>query len=133
MKTKSAMGRMSRRQFGKLAGATAASGMLPGYALRAFAVETADQIIPGKSAQMIIHNAKLGVMETPLTLLRQYAHTPKEILFCRFHYPHEGQAGWYASLNPPKREDWILEIDGLVGRPREVKLADIEKMDQVKR
>ena len=133
MEKKSAFGQMSRRQFGKLAGATAAGSMLPAYALRALAAETADQIIPGKSAEMIIHNAKLGVMETPLTLLRQYAHTPKEILFCRFHYPHEGNAGWYASLNAPKREDWTLEIDGLVARPRIVKLADIEKMDMVKR
>ena len=124
---------ISRRQFGKIAGAAAAGSMLPGYALRALAAETADHIIPGKSAQMIIHNAKLGVMETPLTLLRQYAHTPKEILFCRFHYPHEGDAAWYASLNPPKREDWVLEIDGLVGRPRRVKLSEIEAMDRVKR
>ena len=35
-------------------------------------------------------------METPLTELRKYAHTPKEILFNRFHYPHEGNAAWYA-------------------------------------
>ena len=63
---------ISRRQFGKIAGAAAAGAMLPGYAVRALAAETADQIIPGKSAMMHIHNAKLGVMETPLTLLRPY-------------------------------------------------------------
>jgi sulfite oxidase len=94
---------------------------------------TADQIIPGKSAEMIIHNAKLGVMETPLTLLRKYPHTPKEILFCRFHYPHEGDAAWYGSLQPPKREDWVLEVGGLVARSRRVKLTDLEHMPLVKR
>ena len=124
---------ISRRQFGKIAGAAAAGSMLPGYALRALAAETADQIIPGKSAMMHIHNAKLGVMETPLTLLRKYAHTPKEILFCRFHYPHEGDAAWYASLNAPNRPDWTLEIDGLVARPRTVKLSEIEQMGMEKR
>jgi len=136
MNKKSKQFQLSRRDFGKLTGAAAAGlslNMIPGFARTAFAVETADQIIPGKSASMIIHNAKLGVMETPLVLLRKYAHTPKEILFCRFHFPHEGDAAWYASLQPPKREDWVLEIDGLVQRPRQVKLTDIEKMPQVKR
>jgi DMSO/TMAO reductase YedYZ molybdopterin-dependent catalytic subunit len=136
MNKKSKQFQLSRRDFGKLTGAAAAGlslNMIPGLARTAFAAETADQIIPGKSAGMIIHNAKLGVMETPLVLLRKYEHTPKEILFCRFHYPHEGNAAWYASLQPPKREDWVLEIDGLVARPRQVKLTDLEKMPQVKR
>ncbi len=126
----------SRREFGKLAGAAAAGAslnMLPAFARSALAAETADQIIPGKTPEMIIHNAKLGVMETPLTLLRKFEHTPKDILFCRFHYPHEGDAAWLASLQAPKREDWTLEIDGLVARPRQVKLTDIEQMPQVKR
>ena len=108
---------MSRREFGILAGAAAAGlslNMLPRFVRDALAAENAAQIIPGKSPEMLVHNAKLGVMETPLTLLRKYAHTPKEILFCRYHYPHEGEAAWYASLNAPKREDWVLEVDGLV-------------------
>jgi sulfite oxidase len=127
---------LSRRQFGILAG-TAAAGMslnmVPGFARRAFAAESAADIIKGKSPEMIIHNAKLGVMETPISLLRKYDITPKDILFVRFHYPHEGDAAWYASLQAPQRQDWTLEIDGLVQRPRSVKLADIEKMGQVKR
>jgi sulfite oxidase len=127
---------ISRRQFGMLAGAAAAGmslNMLPRLVREAIAAESAADIIKGKSAEMIVHNAKLGVMETPLTLLRKYDHTPKEILFCRYHYPHEGEAAWYASLSPPKRENWVLEIDGLVQRPRQVKLTDIEKMGQEKR
>ena len=129
---------LSRREFGMLAGAAAAGvslNMIPGFARRALAAapENAAQIIKGKSAEMIVHNAKLGVMETPIALLRKYQYTPKEILFVRFHYPHEGEAAWYASLQPPHRKDWTLQIDGLVQRPRTVKLADIEQMGQVKR
>jgi len=127
---------MSRRQFGILAGAAAAGmsmNMLPRFMREAIAAESAADIIKGKSPEMIVHNAKLGVMETPLTLLRKYDHTPKEILFNRLHYPHEGQAAWYASLNAPQRKDWSVRIDGLVARPRDVKLTDIEKMGQEKR
>jgi len=136
MSKKTSQALMSRRQFTILTGAAAAGmslNMVPGFARKAFAAESAAKIIPGKAADMIVHNAKLGVMESPLVLLRKYAHTPKEILFCRYHYPHEGEAAWYASLNPPNRKDWTLQIDGLVQRPREVKLADIEKMGKVKR
>jgi sulfite oxidase len=137
MKKKSNPLGMTRRQFGMLTGATAAGlslNMIPGIArLAAAASASAAQIIKGKSAEMVVHNAKLGVMETPLTLLRKYAHTPKEILFVRYHYPHEGEAAWYASLSAPQRKDWTLEIDGLVARPRRVPLAEIEKMEQVKR
>jgi len=127
---------LSRRKFGVVAGATAAGlslNMVPGFARRAFAAESAADIIKGKSPEMVVHNAKLGVMETPISLLRKYDHTPKEILFCRYHYPHEGEAAWYASLQAPQRNDWTLEIDGLVARPRTVKLADIAQMGQVKR
>jgi len=134
---KSLQFQMSRREFTMFTGAAAAAGvslsMFPGFARNAFAAPNAAQIITGKSADMVVHNAKLGVMETPLALLRKYDHTPKEILFCRYHYPHEGNAAWYGTLSAPKRSDWTLQVDGLVQRPREVKLADIEKMGQVKR
>jgi len=128
--------RMSRREFGKLAGAAAAGAslnMIPGFSSLAFAAENAADIIKGKSPEMIVHNAKLGVMETPISLLRKYDITPKEILFCRYHYPHEGEQAWFASLQPAQMKDWTLEIDGLVARPRTVKLADIERMGTIKR
>jgi sulfite oxidase len=127
---------ISRRQFGLLTGAAAAGltvNAVPRFARNAFAAESASDIIKGKSPQMIIHNAKLAVMETPLVLLRKYDHTPKEILFNRLHFPHEGEAAWYASLDVPSAKDWTLRVDGLVQRPRTVKLADIERMDRVKR
>jgi DMSO/TMAO reductase YedYZ molybdopterin-dependent catalytic subunit len=129
---------LSRRRFGTVVGTAAAAAaayrLIPGALRPAFAaMENPADIITGKSSEMLIHNAKLGVMETPLTLLRKYDHTPKEILFSRLHFPHEGNAAWYATTAAPSRPDWTLRIDGLVARPREVSLADLEKMDQVKR
>jgi len=127
---------MSRRRFGMFAGASAAGAslnMFPAFSRFAFAAETAADIIKGKSPEMIIHNAKLGVMETPIHLLRGSSHTPKNVLFNRLHYPHEGDAAWYATTAAPNRPDWTLQIDGLVQRPREVKLADIARMGRVKR
>ncbi len=126
--------RISRRQFGALAGAAAlSSGMAPGWARLAFADDSAAQIIQGKVPEMIIHNAQLGVMETPLTLLRQHDHTPKEILFNRLHFAPAGADAWEATTAAPDRKDWTLRVDGLVQRPRIVALSDLEKMDQVKR
>jgi sulfite oxidase len=128
--------RMSRRQFNALAGAAGLT--IAGGGLRAFAQGTPDSaaIIHGKKSGMIIHNAKLAVMETPLTELRKYAITPKDILFNRFHYPHEGEAAWYATTAAPSAEmvkNWNLRIDGLVQRPRDVKIADLQKQPQEKR
>jgi sulfite oxidase len=127
---------MSRRRFGKLAGvaglALAASPARFGTALAETAPDSA-AIIAGKASGLTVHNAALGVMETPLAMLRQYEHTPKEILFNRLHYPHEGDASWYATTAAPSRTDWSIRIDGLVQRPRTVTLDDLAKMEQVKR
>ncbi len=85
--------RLSRRQFGKLAGlAGLAVGASPGLVRTALA-DTPDsaQIIAGKASGLIVHNADLGVMETPLAMLRKFDHTPKDILFNRFHYPASGR------------------------------------------
>ena len=126
---------LSRRQFNTLAGAAALS---LGFGRLGFAADAPDsaQIIHGKKGGLIIHNAKLGVMETPLGELRKYAHTPKEILFNRFHYPHEGDAAWYATTAAPSADivkNWNIRVDGLVERPRDVKIADLAKMPQEKR
>ncbi len=130
---------ITRRDFAALSGAAGLSlALSPAGARFAWAEDApnASAIIAGKNADLIIHNAKLGVMETPLTELRKYAHTPKEILFNRFHYPHEGEAAWYATTAAPPAElvsNWNLHVDGLVERPRDVKIADLQKMPQVKR
>ncbi len=94
---------INRRQFGALAGAAGLSAGMGGFPRLAFAqgAPDASQIITGKSPEMIVLNAKLGVMETPISLLRKHSHTPKEILFNRLHFPHEGNAAWYGTTAAP--------------------------------
>jgi sulfite oxidase len=130
--------RFTRRQFGLLAGTAGialGAGGLPRFAFGQATPDSA-QIIHGKKAGLIIHNAKLGVMETPLVELRKYAHTPKEILFNRFHFGHEGEAAWYATTAAPSADmvkNWTIRFDGQVQRPRSVTIADLEKRPQEKR
>ena len=130
--------RLSRRSFGKLVGvAGVALGTAPGLARSAMAAAPdSAEIIAGKASGLIIHNAELGVMETPLAMLRKYAHTPKEILFNRFHYPHKGDAAWYATTSPPPAEmvkNWTIRVDGLVQRPRTLTIADLAARPQESR
>ena len=127
--------KLSRRQFNTLAGAAGVSLAMPRLALGQGAPDSAT-IIHGKASGMIIHNAKLAVMETPLSELRKYAHTPKNILFNRFHFPHEGDAAWYVTTSPPSAEmvkNWTIRVDGLVERPRTVTIAELQARPQEKR
>jgi sulfite oxidase len=126
----------SRRDFGKLAGAAGlALGVSPAVLRAALAATAPDSatIIEGKVPGLLIHNAKLGVMETPLAMLRKYDCTPKDILFNRLHFPHEGDAAWYATTAVPNKPNWTIRVGGLVERPRTVSVDDLAKMDQVKR
>ena len=111
--------KLSRREFNTLAGAAGLSLGLGGPGFAADAPDSAKAII-GKKSGLIVHNAKLGVMETPLALLRPHALTPKNVLFTRMHFPHEGEAAWYATTDAPHR-DWTLQIDGLVQYIRSLK------------
>lgn len=130
---------LSRREFGKLAGAAGlAFGAAPGFMRSAFAADAPDsaQIIAGKIPDMVVHNADLGVMETPLALLRKHELTPKEILFNRLHFPHKGEAAWYATTAAPSDamvRNWTIRIDGLVQRPRTLTIADLQGRPQEKR
>ncbi len=81
---------------------------------------------------MIIHNAKLGVMETPLSLLREHYITPKEIMYIRNHFPPAGKQAWYGTTDAPAVQDWKIRISGLVVRPRTITLDDLKAMKQVK-
>lgn len=132
---------VDRRRFLQMAGAAGASGLLPlpgsiRRALAADAAPLASAVIAGKSDKMIVHNAKLGVMETPLDLLRDHPFTPKEILYNRLHFPIDLNGGWVATTAPASAEttrDWTILVSGLVQRPKTIKVSDLAKMDQVKR
>lgn len=133
-------GYFDRRTFLKLAGVAGAAGLvrLPGALPFAYAGEKADAsaIIHGKSPQMIVHNAKLGVMETPLDMLRQHHLTPKEILYNRTHFPVDGAGKWMATTAtaaPDVVKEWTILVSGLVQRPKTIKVSDLEQMDHVKR
>jgi DMSO/TMAO reductase YedYZ molybdopterin-dependent catalytic subunit len=128
-----------RRTFLKLTGMAGAAGLmrLPGSVSRAYAADAnAPEIIAGKSGQMIVHNGKLGVMETPLDLLRQHQFTPKDILYNRTHFPVDGAGSWVATTAPAKPDvvqDWTIRVGGLVQRPKTLKVSDLMQMNQVKR
>ncbi|HET6599538.1 MAG TPA: molybdopterin-dependent oxidoreductase [Burkholderiaceae bacterium] len=131
---------IDRRHLLQWAGATGATGLLgaPGVMRMALAADkpAASDIIAGKSAKMIVHNAKLGVMETPLELLREQHFTPKDILYNRTHYPVAADGGWVATTSAPSADvvnDWSILVSGMVQRPKTIKVSDLKKMDQVKR
>ncbi len=122
---------VTRREFGVLAAGAGVAVGLSRFAHAAAGV-SASELIPGKVPEMIVHNAKLGVMETPLELLRKHRITPKEIMFNRLHFPIQGERSWTASLEPVERPDWSIRVDGLVSRIRVATLADLEKMGTAK-
>ncbi len=136
------MGNFDRRAFLKIAGVAGATGLarVPGAIPLAYAADeptpSAPSVIAGKSPQMIVHNAKLGVMETPLELLRDQRFTPKEILYNRLHFPVDGAGKWEATtapMDPSVTQQWTILVSGLVQRPKTIRVSDLEKMDQVKR
>ena len=127
---------VTRRQFNAIAGLGAVGAALsPAAARLALAGSTANpaEIIKGVNPGMIIHNAKLGVMETPLSLLRQHDITPKELMFIRNHFPPEGKQAWMATTDAPGFSDWTIRVGGLVVRPHSITLKDLQAMEQVKR
>lgn len=124
---------LSRRDFIRLVGLTGGVALAPGLARSALAAEvTADQIIKGKVPDMIIHNATLGVMETPLPLLREHALTPKPILYNRTHFPVSGDNAWVATTAAPDATGWTIDVSGLVTRPRTLTLDTLRGMEQSK-
>lgn len=132
---------VNRRAFLKAVGAAggvAGFGGLPGFMTLAQAAEkpSASTLVHGKSAQMIVHNGKLGVMETPLDLLREHQSTPVDLIYSRQHFPIDGAGAWAATTAPADHEtiqNWTINVSGLVQRPKTIKVSDLEQMDHVKR
>jgi sulfite oxidase len=129
---------IDRRTLIRGAAGAAALTQLPGALRTAWAADelAAGDVIAGKSARMIVHNAKIGVMETPLELLREQRLTPKEIVYNRTHFPVTGDGKWVATLAVPRPEDvqnWTIEIGGMVQRPKKIRVADLQKMQRVTR
>jgi DMSO/TMAO reductase YedYZ molybdopterin-dependent catalytic subunit len=126
---------LSRRQFNRIAGVGVVGAAMAPAAARMALAEAAPNpadIIKGVNETMRIHNAKLGVMETPLQLLREHAITPKDLMYIRNHFPPEGRQAWMATTEAPDITEWDIRIGGLAVRPRTITLDDLKGMEQVK-
>ena len=134
MSRKSDLTGMTRREFGKIAGVGALGAALSTTTARMAFASSANpaEIIGGVNDTMIVHNAKLGVMETPLQLLREHEITPKEIMYIRNHFPPAGKQAWMATNDAPAIKEWNIRIGGLAVRPRTITLSDLKSMEQVK-
>lgn len=119
-----------RRRFLQQASVFAGSSVLMSrLSLTAEAKETpltADGFIRGKDKRLIVHNAKVGEIETPLTLLREKSQTPKELLFVR----NNQVLPETLTTEGAEVGDWQLELNGLVDKPQTVRAADLAKVPQ---
>ena len=87
---------------------------------------TADQFITGKDKRLIMHNAKVGEIETPLKLLSEHAITPKELLFVRNNQVLPGTL----TLEAAKSDDWRIELNGLLKKTASITLTELKKLPQ---
>ncbi len=89
---------------------------------------TADAFIRGKDKRLMVHNAKVGEIETPLALLREKSLTPKELLFVR----NNQVLPETLTTEAADAGDWQLELTGLLDKSRKVRVADLAKLPQEK-
>src|SRR5690348_17965535 len=76
-------------------------------------------IIPGKRP-MILHNDRPEDLETPLRYFDSYL-TPNDAFFVRQHLPRP------ATIDQSK---YRLTVNGMVSKPMELSLADLQKLPQ---
>jgi sulfite oxidase len=120
------MASLDRRAFlkgGAAAAAIAAGGRQIGFASAA----SADSLIAGKDARLVVHTARPAVFETPAELLAQNQITPTPLLFVR-NNQHPADA---ATIEPALISGWKIAVTGLVERPREIEGQSLAAMPQV--
>jgi len=115
---------LPRREFlrtgARLLGAAWASrALLPAAAALAGAPQQ-DFIVPGKE-KMIVHSLRYLDLEMPVHLLDSWI-TPVELFYVRNHLP----------LPRVNVAEWSIAVTGEVEHPVELKLADLEKLEQGK-
>jgi DMSO/TMAO reductase YedYZ molybdopterin-dependent catalytic subunit len=106
--------------------ALAATGWVRHAIAQEPATVTADKFIAGKDARLIVHNAKIGELETPLALLREHRITPADILFVRNNQVTEGGL----SLAPADADDWPIEFGGLIAKASSIEASELKKLPQ---
>jgi sulfite oxidase len=121
---------LERREVLRLMGMTAAaSAGLPTLTqfARAQDLLAPSQIIAGKSDEMIVHNDRTGVLETPLDMLAEHEITPKEILYVRNNQIAEPEG---RDLEGKALDGWTLELMGSVAFPRLVDASVLADLPQ---
>jgi len=78
-----------------------------------------DIVVPGKRP-MIVHNDRPEDLETPVRYFDSWL-TPADSFFVRQHIPRPA---------PIDRERYRLRVNGMVAKPLELSLADLEKLPQ---
>jgi sulfite oxidase len=95
------------------------AALLAAGAIRAARAADDPVVIPGKRP-MILHNDRPEDLETPLRYFDSYL-TPVDAFFVRQHIPRP------ATIDKAK---YRLTINGMVSKPMELTLADLEKLPQ---
>jgi DMSO/TMAO reductase YedYZ molybdopterin-dependent catalytic subunit len=124
------MSPIDRREFLKQSGSLAvAAAVLDARRLVGddAATPNAAEFIAGKDRRLIVYNAKVGEIETPLELLRDHRITPKELLFVRNNQVFPGSL----TLKPGNLAGWKIELTGLVHAPRTINASELERLEQV--
>lgn len=118
---------MNRRKFLRLTGATAAMlGVFPTVFQFAKAqTPTADTLVQGKNATLIVHGQRPVILETPLRLLREHKLTPKSIMYIRNNQELPGAN----TTEPFSATDWEIDVGGLVRTPTKLKLSELRRLE----
>jgi sulfite oxidase len=88
--------------------------------------DDASMLVAGKDSRLIVYNTKTLELETPIELLREYAITPKKVLFVRNNQELDGTR----TTKPTKTDSWQVEIGGMVENPRTVDFEKLREMEQ---
>lgn len=121
-------GAIDRRQFIQGVGATAALALAAPSLGWAAATKTADALVAGKDARLIVHTVHPVVMETPAELLAAQQVTPTALLFVR---NTQQQPDGTAHLRPQSLEGWKVDIAGLIEKPLSIEGQQLTQMPQV--
>jgi len=123
--------RMERRDVLRLAGLTAIASAtsFPSWMRLAHGQDTMapGEIIAGKHGELIVHNDRTGVLETPLEMLREHEITPPDILYVRNNQIKEPEG---RSLDAASPDGWTIELGGSVAFPRVIDASTLSDLPQ---
>lgn len=123
--------RLRRRNVLRLAGLTSIASVTSFSSLMRSACAQdkmkASQVIAGKNDALIVHNDRVGVLETPLEMLREHEITPPDILYVRNNQIKEPEG---RSLEGAPLAGWTIELRGSVAFPRVIDASMLGDLPQ---